>query len=141
MGNDKPGDFRGFLNELGLSLADFHYISADISDHPYLRHHEDTGEAYGMGIAVDKVPDYLKVGPTEIEFNPLPYVEDFWYRLDTEEGTVEMISDQDGLLDGTEEIKIIPECAGLVSATVEDINAAHERVIAAAEKFGFTVLP
>jgi hypothetical protein len=133
-------DFRGFLRELGVRTADFHYTMPDISGYPCLKHHPDYGEAYGMNIDVEDAPDQLVVRPAEIDFSPLPYVEDFWYRLEPEEGIVAFLGEGEDYLNGEREIKVIPECVEFTSVTVDDLKAIHARIGEAAKKFGFKLL-
>jgi hypothetical protein len=133
-------DYMGFLKTIGVTKADFRYFNPDISGHPGLEHDED-GNAYGRDIDVDRAPDELTVRPAEIDFCPTPEVEDIFYRLYVGKGIVEIQGDSDWLdyLGPNRKPKIEVETDKLVAAaeTFAKLQAFHEKVREAAEKFGF----
>jgi len=133
-------DYKGFLKTIGVTKADFRYFAPDISGYPGLEHDED-GNAYGRDISVDDAPEELKVTPAEIDFCPVPEVEDIFYRLYVGKGIVEIQGDSDWLdyLGPNRKPKIEIETDKLVAAaeTFKRLKAFNALVSEAASQFGF----
>jgi hypothetical protein len=138
--NNAKKDCWGFLKAIGVTKADIRYFNPDIFGYPFLEHDED-GNAYGRDINVADAPDELKVRPAEIDFNPIPEVDDIFYRLDVVEGIVSIKGDSDWLdyLGPNREPKIEIETDKLVEVaeTFKKLLAFHDLVSDAARQFGF----
>jgi hypothetical protein len=139
---DEPRkDHWGFLRAIGVTKADILYSEPDIFGYPFLEHDKD-GNAYGSDININDAPGELKVRPAEIDFFPIPKVEDIFYRLYVGKGTIEIHGDSDFLdylLSWRSGEKIEIELARLeaVAETFKGLKAFHNKVHEAAEKFGF----
>ena len=138
---DNPNKgYWGFLKAIGVTKADILYSEPDIFGYPFLEHDED-GNAYGRDINVNEAPGSLKVRPAEIDFPTMPKVDDIYYHVDVGEGVVEIRGESDWLdyLGPNRKPKIEVETDRLeaVAETFAKLQAFHEKVREAAEKFGF----